>query len=186
MKISDIGKAPITTLHELFISQLRILYSSEKQLVEALPRMVEAARDSDLKTGFTMHYHETREHVHRLEEIFLKLAEDPEGKTCHAMIGLIKESKEVIDEWANQEVKDAALITVAQQIEHYEIAGYGAVRSYANLLEHFEAADWLQATLDEEAVTDKKLIAASRKINPRVPSCHHRGRLHLKSDVISL
>jgi ferritin-like metal-binding protein YciE len=175
MNIFHLGKGKVTTLHELFIDQLRDLYSAETQLTEALPQMAEAAHDGTLKSGFNTHLKETQGHVNRLEKIFHELGEKPTGKTCHAMEGLIKEGKETINEDASPEVKDAALIAAAQRVEHYEIAGYGTVRTYANLMGHSEATTLLQATLDEESETDQKLTSAAEKLNVRVPLGHERG-----------
>jgi ferritin-like metal-binding protein YciE len=175
MNIFHLGKGKVTTLHELFLEQLRDLYSAEKQLIKALPEMAEAAHEPVLKRGFQTHLEETRGHVERLEEIFSDLDEKPTGKTCRAMEGLIKEGKETINEDASPEVKDAALIAAAQRVEHYEIAGYGVVRTYANLMGHGEAAALLQATLDEEAATDQKLTSVAETLNVRVPVGHKRG-----------
>ncbi len=169
MNIFHLGKGKITTLHELFIEQLRDLYSAEIQLISALPEMADAANDPTLKQGFETHLEETRGHAQRLEQIFNALGEKPTGKTCRAMEGLIKEGKETINENATPEVKDAALIAAAQRVEHYEIAGYGSVRTYANLLGKDGFASLLQNTLDEEGATDQKLTAAAEKLNVRVP-----------------
>jgi ferritin-like metal-binding protein YciE len=175
MNIFHLGKGKITTLHELYLNQLRDLYSAETQLTKALPEMAEAANDPTLKQGFQLHLEQTKGHVQRLEEIFSDLDEKPTGKTCQAMEGLIKEGKETINEDASPEVKDAALIAAAQRVEHYEIAGYGTVRTYANLMGHSEATALLQATLDEEGETDQKLTSAAEKLNVRVPLGHERG-----------
>jgi len=175
MNIFHLGKGKITTLHELFIEQLRDLYSAEKQLTEALPEMAEAANDETLKQGFETHLEETQEHVQRLEQIFEALDEEPTGKTCKAMEGLIREGKETINEDATPEVKDAALIAAAQRVEHYEMAGYGAVRTYADLMGHEDAAELLQATLDEEGATDEKLTEVAQSLNLRVPLGHKKG-----------
>ncbi len=113
--------------------------------------------------------------MRRLEQIFNQFGESPNGKTCAAMKGLIKEGKETINENATPEVKDAALIAAGQRVEHYEMAGYGTVRTFANLMGHAEAAALLQATLDEEGATDKKLTAAAEKLNERVPLGHAKG-----------
>jgi len=181
MNIFHLGKGKITTLHELFLEQLRDLYSAETQLVKALPEMAQAANEPVLKEGFETHLEETKGHVQRLEEIFSDLDEKPTGKTCRAMEGLIKEGKETINEEASPEVKDAALIAAAQRVEHYEIAGYGTVRTYANLMGHSEAAALLQATLDEEAATNQKLTSVSETLNVRVPAGHKRGMTPHKS-----
>ncbi len=164
----------ISTLHALFLEQLRDLYSAETQLVDALPKMAEAATALSLKRGFEEHLDQTKEHVRRLEEIFESFDEDPEGKTCQAMKGLIKEGKETIEEDFTDEVRDAALIAAAQRVEHYEIAGYGAVRSYAELMGHDDAVQLLQKTLDEEGETNKKLTAAATELNPKIPFGHEK------------
>jgi ferritin-like metal-binding protein YciE len=177
MNLFHLGKGKITTLHELFIEQLRDLYSAENQLTRALPEMAEAAYDLTLRQGFETHLQETRGHVQRLEQIFQQLDEKPTGKTCAAMEGLIKEGKETINEDATPEVKDAALIAAAQRVEHYEIAGYGTVRTYADLMGHAEASALLQATLDEEAATDVKLTEAAESLNVRVPLGHEKGTM---------
>lgn len=163
----------ITTLQQLFIEQLRDLLSAENQLIEALPQMAEAAHAAALKRGFQVHLTETKEHARRLERILKGLGEKAEGKTCKAMQGLVKEGSETISEDASPEVKDAALIAAAQRVEHYEIAGYGCVRTYANLLGLKEEARVLETTLKEEAATDKKLTAASKKINVKANKTIH-------------
>jgi len=175
--IFHLGTGKITTLHELFIEQLKDLYSAETQLIEALPAMAEAAHAPALKKGFLTHLEETKGHARRIEEIFTSLDEQdgPEGKTCQAMKGLIKEGKETINEDASPAVKDAALIAAAQRVEHYEIAGYGTVRSFAELMGHAEAAQLLQETLDEEAATDQKLTSAAQKLNAKVPLGHAKA-----------
>lgn len=168
-----IGSGRITTLHQLFLEQLKDLYDAETQLIAALPEMAEAAHSPELKKGFETHLQETREHAHRIEQIFQELEEGkPTGKTCKAMKGLVKEGKETINEDATSEVKDAALIAAAQRVEHYEIAGYGTVRNFAQIMGHTNAAKLLQTTLDEESATDKKLTDAALKINHEVPVGH--------------
>jgi ferritin-like metal-binding protein YciE len=175
MNLFHLGKGKITTLHELFLEQLRDLYSAETQLVKALPEMAEAAHDPKLKQGFETHLEETKGHVERLETIFKALDQRPTGKTCAAMEGLIKEGKETINEDATPEVKDAALIAAAQRVEHYEMAGYGTVRTYAELMGHTAAVSLLQQTLEEEAATDKKLTTAAQSLNAQVPLGHRKG-----------
>ena len=168
-----LGSGQVTTLHQLFLEQLKDLYSAETQLIDALPKMAEAAHSPELKQGFQTHLQETRGHASRIEQIFQELEEGkPTGKTCQAMKGLIKEGSETIHENATPEVKDAALIAAAQRVEHYEIAGYGTVRAYAQLMGHTNAVKLLQATLDEESATDKKLTDAALKINHEVPVGH--------------
>jgi ferritin-like metal-binding protein YciE len=127
--------------------------------------MAKAAHAPALKAGFEAHFAQTKEHATRLEQIFEVLGKQADGKKCQAMEGLIKEGKEMISEKASPEVKDVSLIAAAQRVEHYEIAGYGCVRTYAKILGHKEAAKTLQTTLDEEAATDKKLTAAAEKLN---------------------
>ena len=155
----------ITTLEELFIEQLQDLYSAETQLIKALPAMAKAAHSPALKAGFEGHFLQTKEHAARLEQIFAELGEQAGGKKCQAMVGLIKEGKEMISEKASTEIKDVGLIAAAQRVEHYEIAGYGCVRTYAKILGHTDAAKTLQTTLDEEAATDKKLTVIAEKLN---------------------
>ena len=144
-------------LEDLFVDQLRDLYNAEKQLVKALPKMAKKASDEELKQAFSTHLEETKGHVERLEQIFDQLGKRASGKTCKAMKGLVEEGQEAMEEDAEPEVLDAALIAAAQRVEHYEIAGYGTVRAYAKLLGNSEAAKLLQQTLDEEGETDKKL-----------------------------
>jgi len=155
----------ITTLEELFVEQLQDLHSAETQLIKALPAMAKAAHAPALKAGFEEHLEQTKEHAVRLEQILEELGEKATGKKCKAMEGLIKEGKETISEKASPEVKDVGLIAAAQRVEHYEIAGYGCVRTYAKILGHKEASQTLQTTLDEETATDKKLTAAAEKLN---------------------
>jgi ferritin-like metal-binding protein YciE len=155
----------IENLRELLVHELKDLYSAETQLVKALPKMAKAATDEDLVAAFEEHTEQTQTHVERLDRIFELLGEKPRGKTCEAMKGLIAEGQEVISEEATDEVKDAALIAAAQKVEHYEIAGYGTVRTFASLLGQQEVTDILQETLDEEGETDKKLTEIAEALN---------------------
>lgn len=145
------------SLQDLFIHDLKDLYSAETQLTKALPKMAKAASEPALKQAFTTHLKETEVQIERLERIFEELDENPKGKKCKAMEGLIEEGKELMEEDAEPAVMDAGLIGAAQKVEHYEIAGYGTVRTYAQMLGNEEAARLLQQTLDEEGATDKKL-----------------------------
>lgn len=145
------------SLQDLYVEQLRDLYSAENQLLAALPNMISAASSSDLKAAIQDHYEETHEHVRRLERIFSELGETPRGERCEAMAGLVRESEKVISEPGDPNVKDAALIAAAQRIEHYEISGYGTVRTFARLLDFDEAAELLDKTVNEEGAADKKL-----------------------------
>ena len=149
----------LSNLQELFIHELRDLYSAEKQLVTALPKMAQQATSADLKDAFNNHLSQTRNHVTRLDEIFSHLGTTGAGKECEAMKGLIKEGEDVMSASGNSDVKDAALIAAAQRVEHYEIAGYGTVRTYAEELGFDDAANLLQKTLDEEGKANKKLTS---------------------------
>ena len=175
MNIFNLGKGKVTTLHELWLDQLRDLYSAETQLITAIPEMAKAASALSLKRGFEQHFEQTKVHAMRLEQIFKSFDESPEGKTCAAMKGLIAEGQEAISEDASEEVRDAALIAAAQRVEHYEMAGYGTVRTYAEMMGHTEAANLLQMTLDEEGETNKKLTEISRTVNSSVPVGHEVG-----------
>ena len=152
-------------LRDLYIDQLRDLYNAENQLLKALPKMAKAASNEDLSQSFLDHLEETKGHVDRLKEIFDKLGKKPNGKTCKAMQGLVEEGAEAIDEDADPQVKDAGLIAAAQRVEHYEMAGYGTVRSFAKLLGDTQAAKLLQQTLEEEGAADKKLTKLAESIN---------------------
>jgi ferritin-like metal-binding protein YciE len=149
----------LKSLEELYVDQLKDLYSAEKQLVQALPKMAKAASTPELQEGFQEHLEQTRGHVDRLERIFARLGASAGRKKCKAMAGLIEEGQEVIDLEGDTGVKDAALIAAAQRVEHYEIAGYGTVRTFANHLGFDQDRNLLQQTLDEEGETDKKLTS---------------------------
>jgi ferritin-like metal-binding protein YciE len=147
----------LDSLRALYIDELKDLYSAEKQLVKALPKMAKNATDPQLKKAFTDHLKETEGHVARLEQIFESLEASPRGKKCVGMEGLIEEAKELIGEDAEEDVLDAGLISKAQHVEHYEMAGYGTVRTYAEILGETRHAKLLQQTLDEEGKADKLL-----------------------------
>ena len=147
----------IDSLKDLYIDELKDLYNAENQLLKALPKMARKASAPELKRAFQEHLVQTEGHVNRLEKIFKGLGEKPTGKTCKAMKGLIEEGKEIIEEDGDDSVLDAALIGAAQRVEHYEIAGYGVVRTFASLLGEEDAMGLLQRTLNEEGETDKKL-----------------------------
>jgi ferritin-like metal-binding protein YciE len=147
----------IDSLRKLYIEELKDLYSAEKQILQALPRMAKKATNPQLKAGFEEHARQTEQQVQRLEQIFEALGKSPRGKKCKGMEGLLEEGKEVMQEDMDNETRDAALIAAAQKVEHYEIAGYGTVRTYAQLLGEKDAVKLLQTTLDEEGQTDKKL-----------------------------
>src|SRR5579862_4021230 len=135
-----------SALKELYIDELRDLYNAENQLTKALPKMAKAANSEELRDGFQAHLKQTKGHVDRLEQIFKELGEKPTGKKCKGMEGLVEEGKEMIDEQEGDAL-DAGLISAAQRVEHYEIAAYGCVRTYAHLLGEKEAAQLLEQTL---------------------------------------
>src|SRR5579871_2787626 len=142
-------------LRELYIDELRDIYSAENQLTKALPKLAKASTSDELRAGFEEHLEQTREHIRRLDEIFAELGEKPTGKKCKGMEGLIEEGKEMIEEdELQEEVLDAGLISAAQRVEHYEIAAYGCVRTYATLLGDENAVTLLEQTLKEEKDTD--------------------------------
>lgn len=174
--------ASLESLHDLFIEELRDLYDAEKQLVQALPLMARAANSEDLAKGFETHLEETREHVRRIEKIFQALGESPEGKHCPAMAGLITEAKETIGEDADPDVLDAALIVAAQKVEHYEIAGYGSVRTFARLLKYGEAATLLETTLKEESLTDDKLTGLAEELNIKAEHAEDAAEIEVDTE----
>jgi ferritin-like metal-binding protein YciE len=153
------------SLQELYVDELKDLYSAENQLTKALPKMAKSASSEELRRGFEEHLEQTKGHVERLQQIFEMLGEKPTGKKCVGMEGLIKEGAEIMSEDFEDDVMDAALISAAQRVEHYEIAAYGTVAAYADLLGESEHASLLRETLDEEKETDQKLTALSKEIN---------------------
>jgi ferritin-like metal-binding protein YciE len=157
----------VKTIDELLLDELKDLYSAEKQLTTALPKMARAAASQDLKTAFESHLEETQGHVERLDKIFETLGKSPRGKTCHGMQGLVEEGSEMISELDKGAVRDAGLISAAQRVEHYEMAGYGSVREFASLLGQNEIASLLGETLEEEKAADEKLTGISKKVNPQ-------------------
>ena len=149
-------------LRETFVEELKDVYDAEKQLLKALPKMAKAAEHEELKEAFEMHLHETQEHVRRLEQVFKLMDQPPKSKKCKAMQGLVEEGEELIDE----EEGDAALICAAQKVEHYEIASYGSLESWAKLMGEQEVADLVGETLSEEKAADEKLTGiAEQTIN---------------------
>jgi ferritin-like metal-binding protein YciE len=154
----------LQTLRDLYVEQLQDLYSAETQLVEALPKMAKAASHSQLRDGFQQHLTETKNHVQRLEQIFKQLDAKPKGATCKGMEGLIKEGEEMIKMKGDPAAIDAGLIAAAQRVEHYEIAGYGCVRTYAQQMGDQASASLLQQTLDEEGATDHKLTKLAESV----------------------
>jgi len=154
----------LNSLQDLLVEELQDLYDAEQQLTEALPKMAKAAKNPQLQQAFTSHLTETQGHIDRLTQVFQIIGEKATRKTCKAMKGLIEEGSEAIKEDAEPEVKDAALIAAGNRVEHYEMAGYGTVRTFAEQLGFSDAAQLLQQTLDEEVAADQKLtqIAETR------------------------
>jgi ferritin-like metal-binding protein YciE len=156
----------LDTLHDLFVHELKDLYSAETQITKALPKLVTVANSEELKQAFQDHLEVTEGHIQRLEDIFRDLQVTPRGKKCVGMEGLLEEGKELMKEQAQDWVMDAGLIGAAQRVEHYEIAGYGTARDHAEKLGMYPAAQLLQQTLDEEGAADKKLTEiAAQSVN---------------------
>ena len=155
----------MATLEDLLVEELKDLYSAENMLIKALPKMAKAATSKGLRAGFEKHLKQTKVHAERLEQICDELGVSPKGKKCKAMEGLVEEGSEAIEQDADPDVKDASLIAAAQRVEHYEIAGYGCARTYANLLGYKKIGQLLQQTLNEEGDTDKALTKLAEGIN---------------------
>jgi len=147
----------IKTMDDLFLAQIKDLYDAEKQLVKALPKMAKAASSQELRQGFQEHLDQTKGHVSRLEQIFDQLGQKASGTKCEGMAGLIDEGEEIVDEIEQSPLLDAGLIGEAQKVEHYEIAAYGIVKTFARMLGHGQAVTLLEQTLNEEKQTDQKL-----------------------------
>ena len=156
---------PAENLEELLIEELKDIYSAEKQITRALPKMAKAAKSPALRQAFEAHLEETRGQIERLDQIFETLGKKSGGKVCHGMQGVIEEGKEMMDELDKGDVRDAGLISAAQRVEHYEIAAYGTVREYAKMLGKKDVAKLLDATLEEEKATDEKLNSLSAQVN---------------------
>lgn len=155
----------VGTMDELLLDELKDLYSAEKQITKSLPRLVKAATSPELKQAFESHLEETEGQVQRLDRVFEILGKSAKGKKCHGMEGVLEEGAEVLEETAKGPVRDAALISAAQRVEHYEMAGYGCVREYAQILGQKDIASLLDATLKEEEAADKKLGMIAKKVN---------------------
>jgi ferritin-like metal-binding protein YciE len=157
----------VETLQELFLDELKDLYSAEKQITKALPKLAKAATTPELKSAFESHLQETFGQIERLDRIFEILGKSPRGKVCNGMKGVLEEGAEVLEETEKgSPVRDAALISAAQRVEHYEMAGYGCVREYAKLLGQKEIAKLLDETLAEEKAADSKLGQVAKQVNP--------------------
>ncbi|MGZ5281695.1 MAG: YciE/YciF ferroxidase family protein [Bacteroidia bacterium] len=156
----------LETLNDLFLEQLKDLYSAENQMIDVLPKMQEKASSPDLKAAFKKHLSETEGHIQRLTRIFADLGIDGGGHECKAMKGLLKEGEELMSNDADPDVMDAALIAAAQRVEHYEISGYGTASTYARQLGHDHAHQLLKETINEEKMTDEKLsVLAESNVN---------------------
>ena len=156
---------PSEGLRELYVDELKDLYNAENQLIKALPKMAKAAASEELREGSEEHLEQTKEQARRLERIFEMLDENPRGKKCVGMEGLVKEGSEIMKEDFEDEVMDAALIGAAQRVEHYEIAAYGTVRTFAEVLGEDEHVSLLEETLQEEKETDEKLTQLASQVN---------------------
>jgi ferritin-like metal-binding protein YciE len=157
----------VNTIEHLFVEELKDLYSAETQITKTLPKLVEAATSPQLKSAFEHHLKETEGQIQRLEKAFEILGTSPKGKTCDGMKGILSEGASMLRETTEGDIRDAALISAAQRVEHYEMAAYGAVRSYAENLNRKDIARLLEETLQEEKAADKKLTEISQTVNPR-------------------
>jgi ferritin-like metal-binding protein YciE len=156
------------SFHDFYQELLADTYDAEHQLIKALPKLAKAASSDELREGFEEHLEQTREHVSRLEQVFQSHGLKPKRVKCEGMAGLIEEGEEVIEQFEKGELRDAALICAAQKVEHYEIAGYGSLRTFAQLLGEERAVNLLEQTLEEEKETDQRLTKIAEGINPDV------------------
>jgi ferritin-like metal-binding protein YciE len=152
-------------LQQLFVKELRDLYDAENQITDALPKLIDAAHNPQLKSALQEHLQVTKQQISRLDQIFQKLNQKATGETCKGMKGVIKEGDEIVSAGGDPSTVDAGIISAAQRVEHYEMAGYGTVRTYAQLLGHQDMARLLQQTLDEEEQADKKLTQIAQSVN---------------------
>lgn len=155
----------VANVEELLIDELKDLYSAEKQITKSLPKLAKASTSPDLKAAFESHLKETLGQIERLDKVFEILGKSPRGKVCHGMKGVLEEGAEVLEETEKGTLRDAALISAAQRVEHYEMAGYGCVKEYASLLGHKDVAELLDETLTEEKAADQKLGKIAKGVN---------------------
>jgi ferritin-like metal-binding protein YciE len=156
----------LKNLHDLFVHELRDIYNAEKQILKALPKMAKACSSNELRAAFEEHLEQTRHQVERLEQVFEDFDQKAKGRTCEAMEGLVEEGADLMDEVSADATLDAGLIAAAQKVEHYEIAAYGCLLSWARQLGHERSVDLLRQTLDEEKAADQKLTTlAEHKTN---------------------
>lgn len=160
-----ISKSSLNNLEDLYVHELRDIYNAEKQITQALPKLAKAASNEDLKTGFEQHLEQTRGHVQRLEKIFKRLDASSGGEKCKGMEGLLEEGSRFLNEKAQPDVLDSGMIVAAQKVEHYEIAAYGSLCKYAEVLGYEDDAQLLQQTLHEEKETDDRLTELAGRIN---------------------
>ncbi len=158
----------LDTLHDLMVHELKDLYSAEKQLVSALPKMIKATTTPELKEAFTTHLEQTKEQVVRLEQIMEMIGGSPRGMKCKGMEGLLEEASSLLEEDADPEVLDVALIGAAQRVEHYEIAAYGAACALASSMQHNDVLTLLELTLSEELETDALLAALAEELSEAI------------------
>ncbi len=162
------------TLHEAFLDELRDMYHAEKQLTNALPKLAKKSKSPDLTDAFQSHLAETENHVTRLEQVFEELGETAKARTCDGMKGIIDEANQMMGESYDDQTMDAVLIASAQRAEHYEIAAYGTLVTWARTMEHDTAADLLQQNLDEEKAADEKLTdIAESGVNEQAAQSMH-------------
>jgi ferritin-like metal-binding protein YciE len=159
---------PVDTIEKQFAEELKDLHSAEKQITKTLPELIEAATCPDLKKAFEHHLKETKGQIERLDRVFEMIGISPKDKTCHGMKGILAEGAEMLRETKAGDIRDFALISAAQRVEHYEMAAYGTVRSYAERLNQPQIAKLLQETLKEEEAADKKLTEVSQIVNSRM------------------
>ena len=155
----------LQSLHDLYLEEIRDLYSAEKQILKALPKVIEKTESSALRQALSNHLEETRNQVVRLERVFQLHNEPAKAETCDGMKGILEEGEDILDHDENRAVRDAGIISACQRVEHYEIAAYGSVRTWAEQLGHKEAAGLLQQTLDEEKHADQKLTEIAMQLN---------------------
>ena len=156
------------TLDDLFLDTLKDIYYAEKQIIKTLPKMAKAAQSPELKAGFEQHLEETEGHVERLEQVFELIGKPARGKTCDAILGIIEEGKSIMEEFKDTQALDAGLVSAAQAVEHYEIARYGTLKTWAQQLGLKDAVTLLDATLKEEIATDKKLTQVAETNSNRM------------------
>jgi ferritin-like metal-binding protein YciE len=160
----------VSTMEELLIDELKDIYNAEKQITRALPKMAKATTSQELRQAFESHLEETEGQIQRLEQAFEILGKSARGKTCHGMQGVLEEGSEVIEDTKKSPLRDAALISAAQRVEHYEMAAYGCVREYARLLGQDQVVQLLEQTLEEEKAADEKLNSLSESVNSEAMS----------------